>query len=155
VTAVDHHFSRDANPRHENACSTCGRTKDVHLPTSRDRSIEHEFMEDVGQLVAQLRGMSYSHAAFEAYRRKVTERLAVGDERYGPTEFLNRDCLVEVEEETPDVSSYGLLEVERLQREGLDDEAFQEVRSALVTAAAYAAIADEWVHIARLARDLA
>jgi hypothetical protein len=155
VSVVDHQFSRDANPRHDNSCSTCGRTRASHPPSSRDRQVEREFMDDVQKLVVQMRGMSYSAGAFDAYRRKVTERLAVGDERYGPTEFLRRDCLVEVEEETPDVSSYGLLEVERLQREGLDDEAFHEVRSALVTAAAYAAIADEWVHIARLARDAA
>lgn len=153
MIAVDHQFSRDANPRHDNSCSKCGRTRDLHPPASRDRAIESAFMDDVERLVVQMRGMSYSAGAMDGYRRKVTARLAIGDERYGPTEFLNRDCLVEVEEETPDIAAYALLEIERLEREGLDDEAFHEVRSALVTAAAYAAASDEWVHIARLARD--
>lgn len=157
MSVVDHAWEPypDHEHRRPDACQHCFYRRDLHPPSSRDTGVERRFMDDVEKLVAQVRGMSYSPSAFDAYRRKVTARLAVGDERYGPVEFLNRDCLVEVEEETPDVSSYGLLEVERLQREGLDEDALIEVRSALVTAAAYAAIADEWVHIARLARDAA
>lgn len=156
MIVVDHAFAPNEtnNPRLARCCARCNRIPEAH-PATRDVRVETAFMDDVERLVSQVRGMSYNPGAFDAYRRKVTARLAIGDERYGPVEFLNRDCLVEVEEETPDVSSYGLLEVERLQREGLGEDALIEVRSALVTAAAYAAIADEWVHIARSARDAA
>lgn len=148
----NHAFERDANPRHDNCCGKCGRIPDAHPPCSRDVGVERAFMADVAELVAQMRGMSFNPTALAAYTRKVSERLAIGEERYGGTEFLSRDNLVEVADETPDVAAYGLLEVERLQREGLDEQAVSEVRSALVTAAAYTAIADEYVRVAKAAR---
>jgi hypothetical protein len=114
--------------------------------------VERAFMADVAELVGQMRGMSFNPSALQAYTRKVHDRLAIGEERYGGTEFLNRDNLVEVADETPDVAAYGLLEVERLQREGFDEQTVSEVRSALVTAAAYTAIADEYVRVAKAAR---
>jgi hypothetical protein len=117
----------------------------------RDPQVERQFMADVAELVGQMRGMSFNPAALDAYVRQVSLRLEVGQERYGDTEFLRRDNLVEVAEETPDIAAYGLLEVERLERDGVEDEVLQEVRSALVTAAAYAAIADEYVRQARYA----
>lgn len=152
IAVADHAFELSANPRNENACARCGRITSFHPPAGRDLNVERLFMADVAELVSMLRGMSFNPSALAAYTRKVHERLAIGEERYGGTEFLNRDNLVEVADETPDVAAYGLLEVERLQREGLDEQAVGEVRSALVTAAAYTAIADEYVRVAKAAR---
>jgi len=115
---------------------------------SRDEAFERAFLADMRQLVTHLRGAAGTPGETEAFVRRIRERLAIGAERYGEHQFLQRDNLSEVEEETPDVAAYAMLELERLQ-ELLPPAELADVRIDLVTAAAYAAIADVYVRAAR------
>ncbi len=113
---------------------------------SRDPAYERAFLDDVEYLVAQIQGLSYQPED-KAYARKVVARLNLGAQRYGDLAYLTRDNLAEVEEETPDVAAYAVLELQRLRVS--DPSVVDEVRADLVTAAAYAAIADGFVRRAR------
>jgi hypothetical protein len=86
-----------------------------------------------------------------AYAGRVQRRLDIGRQRYGDADYLAKDCIVEVMEETPDIASYAVLELQRqLHLNRLPDEVYDEVYLDLVAAAAYGAVADHFAQRAGL-----
>lgn len=118
-----------------------------HDPT-RDLVFEAKFLADVVEAAGRLGGITNN-----SYPPSVERRLAVGRERYGDGNFLDKDNLQEVLEETPDIASYSMLELERLLRLGIDDEIFDEMYLDLVAAGAYAALSDHYARRAMRTRQ--
>lgn len=83
------------------------------------------------------------------YRERVEARLAVGAERYGDDDFMGKDVVTELLEETPDVAAYALLEAQKTLADPNDDG---DRVHWLFEAAVAAAYAD---HCARMARSRA
>lgn len=111
---------------------------------SRVRALERTFLANAITEAARL-GVDAV-----GYDDAVLERLELGALRYGGDAFLERDNLVELLEETPDVAGYALLELQRLgARERLDGD----VAQALLKAAVHGAIADHYARQARRLRD--
>lgn len=81
------------------------------------------------------------------YAREIHERLTLGAERYGDTNYLDKDNLIEAGEELPDFAAYLLLELQRLQGQ-LRDEDLDELRMYAIGAIAAAS------HVHELLRRL-
>lgn len=110
---------------------------EVDIDPTRDLEFERAFIRDVLVTAGRLTGIYHPR-----YANSVFQRLAVGRLRYGDGDYLTKDNLQEVREETPDVATYAMLELQKQRRLGLDDTTFQELRLDLVAAAAYGSVAD-------------
>lgn len=112
----------------------------VGLPATdptRDPELETRFLDEVVETAQRLTGIfnpSYPLAAIH--------RLDVGFRRYGVGDYLLKDNLKEVREETPDIATYSVLELTKQKRVGLQDDKFNDLWLALVACAAYGAVAD-------------
>lgn len=115
---------------------------------TRDPWLEAAFLEDVVNTAQRLTGIT-NHV----YPQLVRDRLAIGYRRYGAGDFLRKDNLREVREETPDIASYAILELTKQKRAGMPELPFLELRLELVACAAYGAVADYYAQ--RAARHLA
>ena len=157
--------AESANPRTENWCVKCGkRMPDIgpvkpftpNLPQdnfvpkdpARDPEFESAFLQDALEVAQRLAGI-----ANPAYPHRVNHRLDVGRARYGDADFLSKDNLVEVLEETPDLAAYAMLELQRLRHLGvISQRVAEELRLDLVAVAAFGAVADWYAQ--RAARRL-
>ena len=104
---------------------------------NRDLAFESRFLADAHELAGRLTGISNF-----AYPLRVNHRLDIGRERYGDGDFLGKDCIQEVLEETPDLAAYAMLELQRLGRLDSPPVPLSEIRLDLVAVAAYGSIAD-------------
>lgn len=89
----------------------------------RDLDLERELLALAGEINLRHHGEQPG-----PYSRAVRARLQLGAERYEPGAFRQRDNLVEVLEETPDVAAYVLLELQRLRILVPREEEWQELR---------------------------
>lgn len=130
-------------------CVKCARRLTDELPgphdPTRDLQFETNFLLDALETAQRVTGIS-NHS----YPTLVNMRLAVGRERYGDANYMTKDNLQEVREETPDIAAYAVLELQKQRHLGLDPEVFSELRLQLVAAAAYGAIADWYAQRASL-----
>lgn len=138
----DHKPSND--PRLHGLCVKCGRPIPKAVdPTSaidpaRDTAFEADFLADALTMAARVAGIPNM-----AYATRVNHRLEIGRQRYGDGDFLSKDNLVEVMEETPDLAAYAMLELQRLRRDGsINPVLFNDLRLDLVAVAAYGSVAD-------------
>jgi hypothetical protein len=125
-----------ANPRNEGWCVKCG-----HTMEARDRDYEEAFLENVCREASRRFGMDCA-----GYKLAVKRRLELGAERYGDMDFMTKDNMRELLEETPDLAGYALLEAQKTLRLNLDDD--EQRAWHLFEASVYGAAAD---HHARLA----
>jgi hypothetical protein len=128
-------------------CVKCGRRLPIAQAPDPTRDLEYEnaFLTDALEMALRVSGISnYSYPA------AVYHRLNIGRERYGDGNYLTKDNLQEVREETPDIAAYAVLELQKQQRLGLNPEVLAELRLDLVAAAAYGAIADYFAQRASL-----
>lgn len=79
------------------------------------------------------------------YATAVQSRLAIGAQRYGDSDFMSKDVIRELLEETPDVGAYALLETQKL---NLGDSSEDGVHHALFECALAGAQADYWARTA-------
>lgn len=100
--------------------------------TGRRPTLEHGLLDAAARVAHRIFGVDA-----RPYVGAVEERLALGAERYGDDASLDRDNLVELLEETPDVAAYALLELQRLG--GKESE---EVRDDLLRVVLLGAAAD-------------
>lgn len=151
--------SPSANPRLAGSCVKCGRpitnsgigpaksftpslASETYRETgfskdpARDLSYEDDFLTDALRLAERLHGIT-NHA----YPGRVSQRLDIGRARYGDGDFLTKDNITEVLEETPDLAAYAMLELQRLRRSATPEH-HELVRMDLVAVAAYGSIAD-------------
>lgn len=143
-----------ANPRLQNTCVKCGRTRPPDVgpvkpfepdiatfhggekdPT-RDLHYEHQFLADALEMATRLTGITNN-----VYPFRVHHRLDIGRARYGDGNYLTKDNLQEVLEETPDLAAYAVLELQRLRRTE-SPEIVAGVRMDLLAVSAYGAVAD-------------
>lgn len=103
----------------------------------RDHTFEDQALADASWLCERV---CSRRAPF--YARAVRERLAMGEHRYGPENYLRIDGLTEASEETSDLGAYLLLELQKL-RPLMRDEDFQEFRQRTLDAIAHTAAAHE------------
>lgn len=75
---------------------------------ARDPSYEEIWLDNLERRVSAL----YDEPV-RSVLRKVVERLEIGRERYGDTDFLDKDMVAEARDETADVIAYMLLESEK------------------------------------------
>lgn len=136
-----------SDPRHTGSCVKCGKLYEPELDPARDLLFESHFMFDALEMAHRLTGISNP-----SYPAAVYDRLDIGRERYGDGDFLTKNCIDEVREETPDLAAYAMLELQRQRHLGLDDETFASVRLDLVAVTAYGAVADYYAQ--RAARRL-
>lgn len=136
-------FLAATNPRVE-TCVKCGKGEGVHTPAAkpevdptRDLAAEVEFFTEVVQTAQRLTGISNPD-----YIAEVMHRLDIGRERYGDADYMRKDVLREVREETPDIAAYAVLELHKQRALGLDREHFSNLYQDLLAASAYAAVAD-------------
>lgn len=149
----DHVESLD--PRRAGLCAKCSKRIGGGAPApspvdpNRDLSFEAGFLNRAVEVAQRMTGISNP-----AYGQLVADRLEVGRQRYGDGDFLSKDNLLEVREETPDIASYAMLELRKQQILGLDQGTYDELELDLVAAAAYGAVADWYAQRAsrRLAR---
>lgn len=144
----DHAPSPD--PRKEGLCVKCGRpyAPDSPVDPARDLAFEMEFLGEALDTALRLTGVSNM-----AYPMRVNHRLDIGRARYGDGDFLTKDNLTEVLEETPDLAAYAMLELQRLRRDAsINPVLFNDIRLDLIGVAAYGAISDYYAQ--RAARRL-
>lgn len=108
----------------------------------RDRAYEAEFLENVERKALERFGVNVA-----GYRISVERRLEHGAKVYGDLDFLDKDMVRELLEETPDVASHALLEAQKRLARGAEDD---EKLHFLFDAAVYGAMAD---YCARRARE--
>lgn len=134
------------DPRYQESCYKCGKrlhpgSEVVKLPgidPSRDEEFETWFLGEALSWAQRLTGIMNM-----AYPIRVNRRLDIGRERYGDGDFLTKDNLQEVLEETPDLAGYAMLELQRLRRDSeVERTVYEDVKQDLVAVAAYGAIAD-------------
>lgn len=114
----DHPFepNRRPHPRYQNACDRCTKVKAAHpTPRVRDTTIEDAFIGQALEL-AKRHGWPLS----TNWTIAVDRRLAMGDREYG-NRALNQDNLPDILEETPDLGTYPVLELQRLMYEDSPD----------------------------------
>ncbi len=83
----------------------------------------------------------------QAYVASVEQRLELGAQRYGDTAYLDRDNLIELLEETPDVAGYSLLELQARGGDGAPPPLFAALRQVLI----HGALADHFARVAQRA----
>lgn len=126
------------DPRYQRVCVKCSRpVLAPPLDPTRDLEYERAFLRDAVELCQRLTGIHNP-----IYPILVERRLDVGRKRYGDGDYMRKDNLREVREETPDIASYALLELHKQRQLGLGEETQRELRLDLVAAAAYGAAAD-------------
>lgn len=128
-------------------CVKCGQEYTPAKDPTRDLEFESRFLTDALEVAQRLTGITNP-----AYPARVNHRLDVGRVRYGDADFLSKDCIVEVLEETPDLAAYSMLELQRLRYLGDAEGIFAELRLDLVAVAAFGAVADWYAQ--RAARRL-
>lgn len=138
-----------ADPRKQGTCVKCGRPYDAAASPdpARDLLYESSFLYDALEMCQRLTGITNP-----SYPAQVFDRLAVGKARYGDGDFLTKNCIDEVREETPDLAAYAMLELQRQKHLGLDADTLASVRLDLVAVSAYGAVADFYAQ--RAARRL-
>lgn len=75
---------------------------------ARDPLYEARFVREVVRAAEQ----RFQITAF-GYEDRVQRRLAIGADRYGDDDFLHKDVIGELLDETPDLCCYSLLEVQK------------------------------------------
>lgn len=144
VTVQGHIPATD--PRREGECARCGKRMDIAPPceltpeqlgkpsTGRNREYERTFLENVEREAQRRFGVNVV-----GYRLSVERRLELGAERYGDLDFLSKDMIRELLDETPDLASHAVLEIQKRLANGLeDDERFHH----LFEASVHGALAD-------------
>lgn len=142
MSAPSHAFQHYPSP-FDVGCARCSYPRSAHPktePSPRDPATEQDFLEAALALAEKLIGRHHS-----GYIAQVRKRLAIGAERYGDGAFLERDNLVEIREETPDLGSYPVLEYQRMLAAGEDTA---EDKADLLAIAAHGACAD--IHAQRI-----
>lgn len=112
---------------------------------TRDLAYEAAFLSDALEMATRITGI-----ANYTYPTMVNHRLSIGRARYGDADYMTKDNLQEVREETPDIAAYAVLELQKQRRLGLDPDVLADLRLDLVAAAAYGAIADWFAQRATL-----
>src|SRR5450755_1283042 len=103
-----------ADPRYAGTCVKCAK----RLPQpARDPHYETIFFQQLQDAVERHFGVDA-----RPYIRVVQARLAIGAERYGDEDFMSKDVVEQLLEETPDVTAYCLLETQKLLGSPEDDE---------------------------------
>ena len=102
------------NPRCEGTCVKC--SKPIPKP-ARDPHYEQIFFQQLADAAERQFGIDA-----RAYIRVVQARLAIGAERYGDDDFMDKDVVEQLLEETPDVTAYCLLETQKMLGSPEDDE---------------------------------
>lgn len=127
-----------ADPRKEGSCVRCGRAIPAPEPprAERDHGFEVAFLNQVVEMATRLTGN-----ASLAYPHRVLSRLKAGEKTYG-SKWATIPNVDEILEETPDVTGYSMLEIQRLALEGYDPEVIAEVQQDLLAASAYSCVAD-------------
>lgn len=75
---------------------------------SRSLAYEAEFLDNVESEAQRRYGVDVV-----GYRRSVEQRLRLGAIRYGDLDFMHKDMMKELLEETPDVASHCVLEAQK------------------------------------------
>lgn len=125
-------------PFKAHTCDRCGRVL-PHAHPVRSTAYEQAFLE-AAETQAPLVGPGWT--------TRCRQRLAMGQEMYG-SKFMRLDNLLETMEETPDIATYTVLELEKHIALGLDPLVVEVARLDLVKAAALACEADWYVQRAR------
>ena len=127
MTVQAHSCRESYNPRRSGYCDCGQRIR------GRDAEYEREWLDQV-EAEAQRR----FNVDTRGYRNRVEHRLAVGADRYGDASFLDRDNMVEILEETPDVAGYSLLETQKILGDPTADgtRAYHLFQASVLTAAA-------------------
>ena len=121
-------------PPGSQACLKCGRRCPDPEARSRDDEAGSAFVREAMELAERLTSLPVG-----GYLRRVRQRWVMGDEEYG-TAFLDRDCLPDLLEETPDLASWAALELQRLRDS--DAPTLEDDRMDLMAVAMHGAIAD-------------
>lgn len=112
MTRCDHKRADDPRKTHPDgswACVKCGRLRPPDPePLRRLQAVEEAFIGEAME-IAQRHGWPLTGA----WARAVRERLEMGEAEYG-TRALERDNLEDILEETPDLGSWPVLELQRL-----------------------------------------
>ena len=116
IAECDHRPSRD--PRHEGICVKCARPIPVVKP-ARDPHYERIFFDQLHSAVERRFGVDAT-----GYINTVKARLTLGSERYGDDDFLSKDVVEALLEETPDLAAYALLETHKMLMDPLEDEGY-------------------------------
>lgn len=104
-------------------------------PAQRDVLYEEAWLRRLEEEALRRYGTSA-----QRFIRSIRARLDIGKDRYGDDDFLSKDLMVELLEETPDVAAYCLLETQKENSLGRDDH--QDKHYHLFEAALHAAAAD-------------
>jgi hypothetical protein len=147
-------FAHSENPRIR-SCAKCGRAPENHraapeatVDPTRDLRFEDDFFHEAVTYAQRATGISNL-----AYVPRVQARLQVGRERYGDANYMEKDVLQEVLDETPDIAGYAVLELHKQRALGLDEFRFRNLYHDLLAATAYGVVADFYAQ--RAARRLA
>jgi hypothetical protein len=135
-TILDHQFEAYGNPDVKAGCVRCPYPEGEHPPAPPERNLEVEakFIKDALTL-AERSGWPLSGV----WERQVRVRLEMGQREYG-NRALTQDNLPDICEETPDLGSWPVLELQRLILE--DAETYDDDRMDLLAIAAHGAAAD-------------
>lgn len=143
-------YQPSVNDRYR-GCERCGLLPKYHpqIDPTRDLAFEAKFLNDALEAAGRLTGVHNP-----SYPLSVSARLDVGRRRYGDANYMGKDNLVEVLEETPDIASYAMLELQKQRRlKTMDPDTLDELYLDLVAAAAYGAAADFYARRAMRTRQ--
>lgn len=121
-------------PRCQRQCQSCAKLRPDERQLARDPDFERRYFEDICVEVQRRFNVDVHF-----YADRVLERLQTGADRYGDGDFLTKDVIKELLEETPDVGGYSALETQKQMRDPYGDT---DVIFWLREAAVFGAMAD-------------